>query len=79
MFINLKVLDSESEKFCAAEAVVMGYGFVVYNDRGHLSMIGEEEDYEKETKKMSEIFEDNPSIIDKMSEMAAQDYLELCE
>lgn len=79
MFINLKLVDPEFGKFCAPEAFVIGDGFVVYNDRGHLSMIGEEEDYEMETKKMSEIFEHNPSIIDRMSEMAAQDYLELFE
>lgn len=80
MFINLKVLDAESAMYYGTEAVLMGDGYLVYNDKGHLTMVGiEEDEIEREAKRMSELFEQDPSIIDRMSEMAAQDYLELCE
>lgn len=80
MFINLKVLDTETLMFYGTEAVLTGDGYLVYNDMGHLTMLGvEEDDLEKEAKRMLELFEQDPSIIERMSEMAAQDYLELCE
>lgn len=80
MFINLKMLDAESGSFFETEAVLIGDGVAVYNDGGSLTMIDvNEDDYEMDIEKMSEIFDQDPSIIDRMSEMAAQDYLELCE
>ncbi len=80
MFINLKMLDAETGSFFETEAVLIGDGCAVYNDGGSLSMISvKEEDYEMNMEKMSELFEKDPSIIDRMIEMAAQDYLELFE
>lgn len=83
MFIHLKVLDSDSGDFFETEAVLLGDGSAVYNDGGNLSIepvICVNGKYEVALNgKSSDIFAQDPSIIDRISEMAAEDYISLCE
>lgn len=83
MFIHLKVFDSELEDFYETEAVLLGDGCAVYNDGGTLSVepvVCVNGSYKVETSgKAVDIFSEDPSIIDRISEMAAEDYISLCE
>jgi hypothetical protein len=83
MFIQLKVLDSKSGDYYETEAVLLGDGCAVYNDGGNLSVepvVCINGNYElAPNSKNGDILAQDPSIIDRISEMAAQDYISLCE
>jgi hypothetical protein len=83
MFIHLKVLDSDSGDYFETEAVLLGDGSAVYNDGGNLSVepvVCVNGHYEVALHgKSNDIFTQDPSIIDRISVMAAEDYISLCE
>jgi hypothetical protein len=81
MFIHLKVLDSETGNYYETEAILIGDGCAVYNDGGNLSIepvVRVNGSYELKGK-AADVFAEDPSIIDRISEMAAQDFISLCE
>lgn len=83
MLINLRVLDSKTGSFFETEAVLMGNGCAVYNDGGSLSIkpvVQVNGGFQTELNgKTGDFFSDDLSIIEKISEMAALDYIELCQ
>lgn len=83
MFIHLKVLNSNSGDYFETEAVLLGDGSAVYNDGGNLSVepvMCVNGHYEIALHgKSADIFTQDPSIIDRISEMAAEDFITLCE
>lgn len=83
MFINLKVLDSESGSFFETEAILIGDGTAVYNDGGNLSIETVKNvngSYETELSgRPTERYSMDLSIVDRVSEMAAEDFIALCE
>lgn len=83
MFINLKVLDFESGCYFEKEAILIGDGCAVIHDDGNLSIepvVLVNGGYETEQNgKAVDLFAKDLSIIDRISEMAAQDFMALCE
>jgi hypothetical protein len=83
MVIHLKVLDSESGDYYETDAILLGDGYAVYNDGGSPTVepvVCVEGTYEVALHgKNVDVFAQDPSIIDRISEMAAQDFITLCE
>jgi hypothetical protein len=83
MFIHLKVLDSDSGDYFETEDVLLGDGSAIYNDGGNLAVepvACVNGHYQVALhRKSNDIFTQDPSIIDRISLMAAEDYMSLCE